>query len=201
MSPRRHLPDLPTSAGDWRLMGRTTRLVLGSPTYASLALLGALAGLTLFVVSLNAQLVLDLVVGGRLPLSRRLGVLVNLYPVVSPTAFGPVESAVLLATAALVGSNLALVTYHLREHAGPTQGGSGSVVGVVLGTFGAGCAACGSAVLAGLLSTLGIAGGLAVLPLEGLEFAVAAVAALVLSLYWVADGMRGAEVRGCPVDT
>lgn len=73
----------------------------------------------------------------------------------------------------------------------------------VAGTVGvasfAGCAACGSAVLAGLLSLFGVAGAGTLLPLDGLEFSLLALVALVLSIYWVAEGMRGGEIRGCPV--
>ena len=47
---------LPTRRSDWRLMGRTARLVLGGPGYALLALVVALAGLSLFVLSLFAEL-------------------------------------------------------------------------------------------------------------------------------------------------
>lgn len=200
MSGRRRFPNVPTTPADWRLVARTVRLVLGKPAYAGVAIVAGVAGLTLFVLSLNRSLVSTLVVGGSLPLTRRLAVLVNLYPVVSETAFTAVESAVLLATAGLVGTNVALTAYHVREHVGGLRGGSGGLVGTVLGTFGAGCAACGSALLAGLLSAVGATGALLVLPLDGLEFALAALVVLALSLYWVADGMRGGRIRGCPVD-
>ena len=192
-------PDLPTRGEDWRLVGRTARLVLGVPRYAVLALAAAVVGLTLFVYTLNAGLINALVLGGSLPVENRLGVLVNLYPAVSPTAYTVAETVVLLVVAALIGVNVALVAYHLLEHAS-LRGGTGSAAGVVLGTLGAGCAACGSTVLAGLLSLFGATGLLAALPLDGLEFAFASLAVLLLSLYWLADGMRGGAVRGCPVD-
>ena len=192
-------PDLPTRGEDWRLVGRTARLVLGVPRYAALALVAAVVGLTLFVYTLNAGLINALVLGGPLPVENRIAILLNLYPVVSPTAYTLVETAVLLVVAAPIGVNVALVTYHLLEHA-TLRGGTGSAAGVVLGTLGAGCAACGSTVLAGLLSLFGATGLLAALPLDGLEFALASLAVLALSLYWLADGMRGGAVRGCPVD-
>jgi hypothetical protein len=192
-------PDLPTRGEDWRLVGRTARLVLGVPRYAVLALAAAVVGLTLFVYTLNAGLINALVLGGSLPVENRVGILLNLYPVISPTAYTLVETAVLLVVAGLVGVNIALVAYHLLEHAS-LRGGTGSAAGVVLGTLGAGCAACGSTVLAGLLSLFGATGLLALLPLDGLEFALASLAVLALSLYWLADGMRGGAVRGCPVD-
>jgi len=75
-----------------------------------------------------------------------------------------------------------------------------AAAGLLLGTLGAGCAACGTAVLAGLLSLVGASGALLLLPLEGLEFALLALVALLFSIHWLADGMRGGEVAGCPVD-
>jgi hypothetical protein len=38
------------------------------------------------------------------------------------------------------------------------------------------------------------------LPLEGQEFSVLAIVVVVLSIYWIADGMRGGEINGCPID-
>jgi hypothetical protein len=190
---------LPTRADDWRLMARTLRLVLSVPRYAALAAVAAVAALSLFVLPTNLALVRDLVVGGPLPVADRLVVLAELYPFVG-TDYGPVEGAVLAATAALVGANVALAVYHVREHRVAVARGSGSLAGVVLGTLGAGCAACGGAILAGLLGAFGAAGALALLPLDGLEFALLALVVVALSVFWLADGMRGGEIAGCPVE-
>ncbi|KAA9410627.1 hypothetical protein EGO51_12715 [Haloarcula hispanica] len=190
---------LPTTRGDWRLMGRTVRLVLTLPVYAAVAVIAAIVSLTLFVVSLNVPLVLDLVVGGSLPLASRLRVLGELYPFVG-TSFNPAQGVLLVVVAVLTGVDIGLVTYHFREHGLDLQQGGAGVAGVVLGTLGAGCAACGSAVLLGLLSLLGVSTSLLFLPLDGLEFALLALAVLTLSIYWLAEGMRGGEINGCPVD-
>lgn len=190
---------LPTGRDDWRLMGRTVRLVLSVPSYGALGLAAAVAALTLFVGSLNVPLVADLVVGGTLPLAGRLRILLELYPFVG-TSFGPVQGALLLLVAALTGVNVAVAVYHFREHGVSLRSGGTGAAGVVLGTLGAGCAACGSAVLLGLLGLFGVSTSLLFLPLDGLEFAVLALVVITLSLYWLADGMRGGEIGGCPVD-
>lgn len=193
------LPRLPTRGRDWRLMGRTARLVLTIPAYAAVAVVAGVLGLTLFVATQNLRPVLDLVVGGPLSLDARLTVLLELYPVVG-SVYGPLTSTVLVVLAALIGVDVAMVAYHLREHGLSAREGSTSVVGVVLGTLGAGCAACGTAVLAGLLSLFGAAGLVTLLPLDGLELPLLASFVVVLSIYWLADGMRGGEINGCPVD-
>ncbi|WP_254271957.1 hypothetical protein [Haloarcula marina] len=190
---------LPLRRRDWRLMGRTARLVLTLPEYAVVALLAGVASLTAFVVSLNVPLVLDLVVGGSLPLASRLVVLVELYPFVG-TFFAPVQGVLLVVVALLMGVDVAMATYHFREHGLNIQQGGAGAAGVLLGTLGAGCAACGSAVLLGLLSLLGVSTSLLFLPLDGLEFALGALVVITLSIYWLADGMRGGEINGCPVD-
>jgi hypothetical protein len=190
---------LPTAVSDWRLMARTARLVVLSPVYALLAVLTAFSALTLFVTSLNFPLVNDLVLGGPLPLADRLTVVLELYPFVG-TFFDPLQGVLLLGVAALTGVDVAMAVYHFREHGVSVQEGGASAAGVVLGTLGAGCAACGSAVLIGLLSLLGVSTSLLFLPLDGLEFAVGGIVVLTLSIYWLADGMRGGEVNGCPVD-
>jgi hypothetical protein len=190
---------LPTGRDDLRLMGRTARLVLTLPVYAAVAVLAAALSLTAFVVSLNVRFVMDVVVGGALPLASRLTILAELYPFVG-TSFGAVQGVLLVAVALLTGLDVAMATYHFREHGLDLQQGGAGAAGVVLGTLGAGCAACGSAVLLGLLSLLGVSTSLLFLPLDGLEFAVGALVVLTLSIYWLADGMRGGEINGCPVD-
>lgn len=190
---------LPTSSDDWRLMARTARLVLTAPGYAALAVVAAAAALTSFVVSLQLTAVMDLVIGGPLPLEARLTILAELYPFVG-TSFEPLQGVLLYVVAVLTGVDVAMAIYHFREHGVSLREGSTSVAGVVLGTLGAGCAACGSAVLVGLLSLFGVSGSLLFLPLEGLEFALLALIVLTLSIYWLADGMRGGRINGCPVD-
>lgn len=180
-------------------MLRTSRLVLSIPAYAILALFAAISSLSVFVLSRNLDLLMNVIVFGDLPLTARLTVLVGLYPAVG-NAYALDASVLLIATAVLVGLDIALVTYHLREHRLSVREGSGGVTGVVLGTLGAGCASCGSAVLAGLFSLFGASGALTLLPLDGLEFTLVALIVLVLSIYWITEGLKGGMIRGCPVD-
>lgn len=190
---------LPTRAHDWRLTGRTVRLVLSIPAYAVLSVTYAVLGLSLFVLSQNTAVLRQVVFGGDLPLAIRGAVLVELYPFIG-TAYTALQGAVLVTTGVLVGVNLGVATYHFHEHGLSVGQGSGSLGGIGLGLLGAGCAACGSAVLTGLLSIAGASGLLLALPLDGLEFSALAMVALLLSLYWLAEGMRGGDIGGCPVE-
>lgn len=215
------VPRFPSSRGDLRLVARTVRLVLGGPGYAVGATVVATLALSGFVLSQNVALVVDTVIGGALPLGARLTILFEQYPFVG-TAYEPLAGALLIVIALLTGANVAVVAYHLREHdviggdsggeeASGTEpgrtggnhgatGSAGSLLGVLLGALGAGCAACGSAVLVGVLSLVGGSGLVLLLPLDGVEFTLLALFPLLLSLFWLADGMRGGEIRGCPID-
>ena len=189
---------LPLRGRDWRLMGRTARLVLGGPGYAVLAVVAALAGLSLFVLSLNVSLA-GFALAGDLALGARLRILVGLYPFVG-SAYGPLQGALLVFVSLLLGVDVAMATYHFREHRVTVEASGASAVGVLLATLGAGCAACGVPILLGVLSLLGVPSAALLLPFDGLEFAALAAVVLVLSIHWLADGMRGGEIRGCPVD-
>jgi len=190
---------LPTTQKDWRLMGRMIKLVLTIPLYAIISVIAAGAALTLFVLSLNVELVNDLIIGGVLPPTDRVTILVELYPFVG-TSFGVLSGALLSIVSALAGVNVAMAGYHIREHELTVAGSGASILGVVFGTLGAGCAACGSAVLLGILGLFGISTSLLFLPLDGLEFALLALVVITVSIYWLADGMRGGMVNGCPIE-
>jgi hypothetical protein len=173
-------------------------LVLGIPAYAALA--AVLAGLALSVFSLSQNLsVVAFALSGTVSAGVAVSILLDQFPLLGPR-YGLLTGWALVVIAGLTGVNLALVAYHVRVHGLSAEGSGGSAVGVFLGLLGAGCAACGSAILVGVLSLVGAAGLATVLPLDGLEFSVLAVVALLLSMYWLADGMRGGEIRGCPVD-
>lgn len=189
---------LPTRRRDWRLLVRTVRLVLGIPLYAAVAALAGAAGLTLFVATQNPDIVVFALVG-PLEASDSLRVLVGLYPYLG-TSYGTLSDPLLVVVAVLVGVDVAMLAYHVREHGLAAEDGASGTAGVVLGALGAGCGACGAVLLTGLLSLVGATGALALLPLEGTELTLLAVVVLVLSVYWLAEGLRGGEIRGCPVD-
>lgn len=190
---------LPTSGDDWRLLARTLRLVLATPVYAAVAVLGAGLSMTLFVLTQNLQAAEFALTAGFLSVGDRITLLSELYPFLG-TIYGPTFSVALVALSVLVGADLALTAYHLREHGLSGGESAGGLLGVALATLGAGCAACGAALLTGLLSLVGAAGLVALLPLDGLEVALVAGVVLVLSMHWIAQGLRGGQVRGCPVD-
>jgi hypothetical protein len=134
MTVDRH-PRLPTSVDEWRLVGRTVRLVLSLPAYAVFAVGYAVLGLSVFVFSRNLMILRQIVLGSSLPWGSRATVIIELYPFVG-TAYTVPQGAVLVLTAILIGINMAVATYHVREHRLSVGQGSGSLGGIVLGTLG-----------------------------------------------------------------
>lgn len=186
-------PRLPTRRRDWALTGRVVGTVLRRPAYGILAGVTALLALAGFVVAGNATVVLDLVVGGDLPVVDRLRLLARLAPFGG--GVGPAGRVAVVAVAALLGVDVALLASHAREHDLSLRAGAGGSAGVLLATLGAGCGLCGASLLAGLLAMAGVAGGLVLLPFHGLEVLAVAAALVVLSIHWLAAGMHGGMRR------
>ncbi len=59
-------------------------------------------------------------------------------------------------------------------------------LGIIAGTVGIGCAACGSILLTTIFGTSAVAGVLATLPLHGGEFAIIGVLLLIVTMYILA---------------
>lgn len=191
---------VPTDADDLRILGRTLRLVLTMPLYATIAVIGSFVFLTVMAVREHWSLFNQHILGSTpLPPAAQVELFLGFYPLYGGGFdFGVAISLVVIAL--LTGVNVALLTYHVREYDLSASGGGGSAFGVAIGVLGAGCAACGSTLLLGILTLVGAGGILSVLPYHGLEFTFLAIPVLLLSSYWIADGMRGGEVNGCPID-
>lgn len=190
---------VPTRRDDLRLVGRTVRHVLSGPLYAVLALVASFVTLLTIVVAQNVSLVRDLVVFGPLPLDARAEILLFMLPFVG-RGTDALTGTGMIVTSLLVGVNLSMLGYHLNEQGLSLVHSSGSVTGVVLGTMGAGCAACGAAISSAILGLFGAAGIIAYLPFEGLEFLLTAIVFVPLSTFWLVKGIEYGEDEACPVD-
>lgn len=92
-----------------------------------------------------------------------------------------------IATVVLFGLNVALALYLYRRTKRLTmKDQSGTVVGGTVGAFAAACPVCG----AFLLSLIGVTGGLATLPFNGLELKVGSLALIILSLWFIARRIK-----------
>ena len=93
--------------------------------------------------------------------------------------------------AVLGGINIALVAYNIKtQRMNLQKGGSSAIFGGALAAFTPGCPACTTS----LTAVLGIVGGLAIFPLQGLELKFVSIAALLFSIWWA---MRNINKASC----
>ena len=93
--------------------------------------------------------------------------------------------------AILGGINIALVIYNIKTQRMNLQKNSSSAIfGGALAAFTPGCPACTTS----LTAILGIVGGLAIFPLQGLELKFVSIAALSFSIWWA---MRNINKASC----
>ena len=93
--------------------------------------------------------------------------------------------------AILGGINIALVAYNIKtQRMNLQKGGTSAIFGGALAAFTPGCPACTTS----LTAVLGIVGGLAIFPLQGLELKFISIAALSFSIWWA---MRSINKASC----
>ncbi|MEC7710701.1 MAG: hypothetical protein VX587_00115 [Thermoproteota archaeon] len=92
--------------------------------------------------------------------------------------------------AVLAGINIALVAYNIKTQRtrNMKKNGTSAILGGALTAFTPGCPACTTS----LSAVLGIVGGLAIFPLQGLELKLISVAALTFSIWWAMRNINNA---------
>jgi len=92
---------------------------------------------------------------------------------------------VIILVAGIAGINIAMLVYLLRRQAKATKEAGASFFGIIAGMVGIGCAACGSVILTSLFGLGFTASLISFLPLDGAEFMILAMLALLFSVYFV----------------
>ncbi len=155
-------------------------------------LLAAATGLAVFILATwlpNLGLVWQISVSATIPLVDKVKVLAALVGSIG-TNFTVFSALSTVAIAVLFGANAAMIAYFylfrrrlVRQagQAGPA-GAAASLGGLASGSFGVGCAACGTFVLGPALAFVGAGGLIALLPFGGEEFGALGVGMLGFSL-------------------
>jgi len=92
--------------------------------------------------------------------------------------------------AVLAGINIALVAYNIKtqKNRNMKKSGTSAILGGALTAFTPGCPACTTS----LSAVLGIIGGLAIFPLQGLELKLVSIGALTFSIWWAMRNINNA---------
>lgn len=156
---------------------------------------GWLTTLFYWLIGLVSALVFFLVLYFALRIDSNISSLIaNTYG--EPLYFWP-YMILTVGTIILFGINIPLLVHRWRKFGPPTLrteagGGAGTLVGIVASA----CPVCGSTIL----SAIGIAGGLAVFPLQGLELKALSFAFMLLPLWLLRRDFKKLECggRSCP---
>lgn len=145
----------------------------------------------------NLGLVWQIVVSQSVPLLYKFEILASLVGSIA-TNFTIFSAVYMSAIAVLFGMNAAMIVYYMKQRRSTaTRTGAAGLGGLLSGFVGIGCAACGTFVLGPVLSFIGAAGLIAVLPFAGQEFGVLGVGLLGVSVYLVARKI--AKPPACPM--
>jgi len=175
------------------------RTVFGRPLLLLLAVAVAATALVLTTWLPNLALVWKIVLSESVSMSDKARILAALAGSLV-TNFTGLTAAATVVISGLFGANVAAITYLLRQRRSvltSSKSATASLVGLVSGVAGMGCAACGTLVLGPLLSFLGGATLASLLPFAGEEFSLLGIALLATSL--VVTLRRIAQPVSCPI--
>ncbi|QQG39354.1 MAG: hypothetical protein HYS81_03110 [Candidatus Aenigmatarchaeota archaeon] len=176
---------------DLEVLRSSLEKVYSKPSYHIITFVASTLTLVFYVALTNLPLITTALASGY-PIERIAQILVALVLGLVQSA-GIETAASVMIVATLVGTNVSLLVYRVRAYGfNAKQGGSG-LGGFALGALGAGCPACAT----GLLSLLGVAGGLAALPFQGWELRILSIALLTAPIYWLSKDI--ANNGACPI--
>ena len=153
--------------------------------YSIIAVLIAFFTLSTAILQPNIGLLGAVFTSGEISWVSKYNFLIALYGSLA-TNFSVVSAVSTVLIAVLLGMNIALLVYYIRRRqigGNNKAGNTASIAGIVAGTFGVGCAACGTVILSTMFAVFGGGGLLLLLPLHGAEFGVLGVILLSFSIY------------------
>lgn len=90
----------------------------------------------------------------------------------------------------LSGVNFSMLVYHFRSNFLLQKNSGMGMLGVIVGTFGVGCSACGSVILSSFFGVGAATLFVSWLPLQGLEFSIIGILLILISIYLLAKKIQ-----------
>lgn len=157
--------------------------VFRKPGLVALALIVSVSAFIFAVWLPNFQLIESIVSSPDVPLSSKIEIPLSLLGSIA-TNFSLLSASYTAVIAVLFGIYIAMLIYFLKHRVKEVKqsGATTGFFGITSGIVGTGCAACGSLLLT-VLSSLGLGGLIAFLPLKGGEFGIIGVLLLFIAVY------------------
>lgn len=177
---------------NYLLIKNTFITIFKKPRYLAISIFLSLIIFFLFIIVNNLFAlisVMEIKSSPSLIFDVLLNAVTNIYYV-----SGIIPFAAILFISILSGISISIFIYQINM--AKSIAGKGNLIGfggIFSGSLAAGCSACSTT----LVSMLGVAGGLAVFPLIGLEFSVLSIVVLTMSIYFLLKST--AKVEGCKI--
>lgn len=163
--------------------------VFSRPRYVALALIFALV-IGVGIVWLSSHSLIWFVMNSDIfAWAARLKILwtaLGLYA----TNFALASQVMVVLVALLSGINIAMLIFYFKRRMAVSRAAGASGFGLVIGILGAGCSACGSVILSSLIGITSASALVSWLPLRGVEFGIASLALISLSIYILAKKIQ-----------
>ncbi|NQV12184.1 hypothetical protein HQ524_02385 [Candidatus Uhrbacteria bacterium] len=159
--------------------------VLKRPWYLMLGIIVA-AALLLFAIWLpNISLMVSTIISPDIAFILKARILWGSLGALD-TNFTVLTRTFTIAIALLTGLNITMLTYYIRRRLKIEKSAGTSVLGMLIGLVGVGCASCGSVILSSFVGVGAATGFIGVLPLHGSEFGLLGVCLLIYANYKIA---------------
>ena len=161
-------------------MAAVFQSIFKRPKYLILLVLSSVVAYLLLVVVSNINLFQNTLFRGDFTLDVKAAVFTT---AIANSLLVSGSTTILLAV--LLGFNIAAITFYFRNKISKFRAHSSatSIVGIIAGIFGLGCAACGSFIITSLIPFFGLGTLFTILPFHGVEFGFIGILLLCISLF------------------
>lgn len=156
--------------------------IFGSLRYFCLFFLLSFLILTGFAVWNNIDLMNTIIFTRGFSLLDRLVIFFSQFPIYNSIKPLPYDLSI-ISVSVLIGLNITIFIRQYAENRINIRGSASSGLGTTVAVLGAGCVACGTAFLGGVLSLFGLSGALVLLPYGGKEIIWISILLMILATY------------------
>ena len=171
-------------------LGQAWAAVFGGFVYLALSLLAGLAILFAATWLPNASLIRYSLFSENISLVRLLAGTIGFFT--ANTTAG--RAVIVIIVAALSGINFAMFVFYAGRRIGRDRAAGLGIFGTIIGFMGVGCAACGSVIITSIFGLGAASGFLGLLPFQGIEFGIAGIIFLCISIVLLAGKINNPDI-------
>lgn len=166
---------------DYALLGKTLCHAYKKPGAIFVTCAGASLFFFLMLLIPNYAVLSNVFISNLFTPLEKIGILLGTLGTL-PVFFTPLGQVIMIATAALVGIILHLLTFSMTHRLLRVRMTGSGGLGIISSILGIGCASCGSVILSSLIGISATTGILSVLPLGNNAFGVIGILILFLTI-------------------